>query len=197
MSPRAGLSRDRIVRAAAELADEIGFDNVTLSAVARRFGVRDPSLYAHVRNLHDLRKQVGLLAGAEMNDRIGLAVAGRSGKDALIAFADAYRAYALEHPGRYAATQIRMDPAEVADEPAMLRGIELTVSMLRGYDLADPDLTDAGRLLRSTFHGFATLEAAGGFAHSRPTDASWRHILDALHLTLSQWPSTSAEKDPR
>ncbi|MEV0032227.1 WHG domain-containing protein [Nocardia sp. NPDC050793] len=197
MSPRAGLSRDRIVQAAAELADEIGFDNVTLSAVARRFGVRDPSLYVHVRNLHDLRKQVGLLAGAEMNDRIGIAVAGRSGKDALIAFADAYRAYALEHPGRYAATQIRMDPAEVADEPAMLRGIELTVSMLRGYDLTDPELTDAGRLLRSTFHGFATLEAAGGFAHSRPTDASWRHILDALHLALSQWPSTSAEKDPR
>ncbi|WP_280266673.1 TetR/AcrR family transcriptional regulator [Nocardia wallacei] len=194
MSPRAGLTADRIARAAAELADDIGFDNLTLSAVARRFGVKDPSLYSHVRNLHDLRVRVALLAGAELNERIGAAVAGRAGKDALIAFADAYRAYALEHPGRYAATQIRMDPAEVGDEPALLRSVELTGAMLRAYGLAEPELTDAGRLLRSTFHGFATLEGSGGFAHSRPTDTSWRNILDALHLTLSQWPSHATKK---
>ncbi|UFS97781.1 TetR/AcrR family transcriptional regulator [Nocardia huaxiensis] len=193
MSPRAGLTRERIAESAAGLADEIGFDNVTLSAVARRFGVKDPSLYTHVRNLHDLRVRVALLAAAELNDRIGLAVAGRSGKDALIAFAGAYRAYALEHPGRYAATQMRMDPAEVAGEPALLRSIALTTSILRGYGLdADAGL-DAGRLLRSTFHGFATLEAAGGFAHSRPTDASWHHILEALHRTLSSWPADAGE----
>ncbi|WP_227981591.1 TetR/AcrR family transcriptional regulator [Nocardia spumae] len=194
MSPRAGLSRDRITRAAAELADEVGFAQVTLSAVARRFGVKDPSLYTHVRNLRDLQVQVGLLAGAEMNDRIGPAVAGRSGREALHAFGDAYRCYAVEHPGRYAATQIRMDPAEVAGEPALLRGIELTAALLRGYGLREPELTDAGRLLRSTFHGFATLEAAGGFAHSRPVDTSWRHILDALHRTLSQWSTPTEEE---
>ncbi|AHH19452.1 putative transcriptional regulator, TetR family [Nocardia nova SH22a] len=197
MSPRAGLSRDRIARAAAELADEVGFDRVTLSAVARRFGVKDPSLYTHVRNLRDLQVRVGLLAGAEMNDRIGPAVAGRSGRDALIAFADAYRSYAVEHPGRYAATQIRMDPAEVAGEPALLRGIELTAALLRGYGLREPELTDAGRLLRSTFHGFATLEAAGGFAHSRPAATSWHHILDALHRTLEQWPTATEEEVPQ
>ncbi|MBF6327085.1 TetR/AcrR family transcriptional regulator [Nocardia transvalensis] len=195
MSPRAGLTVERVVAAAAELADEIGFDNLTLSAVARKFGVKDPSLYVHVRNLHDLRVRVALRASAELNDRIGLAVAGRSGKDALVAFADAYRAYALDHPGRYAATQIRMDPAEVADEPAFRRGVELTASILRGYGLADPVGVDAARLLRSTFHGFATIEAAGGFAHSRPTDVSWRHILDVLHQTLSNWPTGARESD--
>lgn len=194
MSPRAGLSRERIARAAAELADDVGFAHVTLSAVARRFGVKDPSLYTHVRNLRDLQVQVGLLAGAEMNERIGAAVAGRSGRDALFAFADAYRSYALDHPGRYAATQIRMDPEEVAGEPALLRGIELTAALLRGYGLSEPGSTDAGRLLRSTFHGFATLEAAGGFAHSRAVDASWHHILEALHRTLSQWPSATEEE---
>ncbi|MBF6059167.1 WHG domain-containing protein [Nocardia terpenica] len=194
MSPRVGLTPERIAAVAAELADELGFERLTLSAVARKLGVKDPSLYSHVRNLHDLRVRVALLAGAELNDRIGRAVAGRAGKDALVAFADAYRAFALEHPGRYAATQIRMDPAEVADEPALLRSIELTGAILRAYGLSEPEGTDAGRLLRSTFHGFATLEAAGGFAHPRPTDTTWRNILDALHLTLSQWPSTTKEK---
>lgn len=193
MSPRAGLTAERITAAAAELADEIGFDKVTLSAVAKRFGVKDPSLYSHVRNLHDLRVRVALLASAEMADRIALGVAGRSGRDALIGFADAYRGYVLDHPGRYAATQIRMDPAEVADEPAFLRTIALTTALLQGYGLEEPESTDAVRLLRSTFHGFATLEAAGGFAHSRPTGTSWEHILDALHLTLEQWQQTKKE----
>ncbi|RDI63517.1 TetR/AcrR family transcriptional regulator [Nocardia pseudobrasiliensis] len=189
MSPRAGLTAPRLTLAAADLADEIGFDRLTLSAVARAVGVKDPSLYAHVRNLHDLRVRVALLAAQEMNDQIAAAVAGRAGKDALIGFADAYRAFALRHPGRYAATQIRMDPAEVGAEPALRRSIELTAAILRAYGLDEPEGTDAARLLRATFHGFATLEAAGGFAHARPTDASWGHILDALHHTLSHWPT--------
>ncbi|MGX1811539.1 TetR/AcrR family transcriptional regulator [Nocardia sp. NPDC055321] len=188
MSPRAGLTADRITAAAAELADEIGFDNVTLAAVAKRFGVKDPSLYAHVRNLRDLRTRVALLAAAEMTDRIGAAVAGRAGRDALVAFADAYRGYALEHPGRYAATQSRLELADVADAPGYLRSVELTAAMLRGYDLDGDALIDAGRLLRSTFHGYATLELGGGFNHSRETDTTWPRILDALHHLLSQWP---------
>ncbi|BCK57125.1 TetR/AcrR family transcriptional regulator [Nocardia wallacei] len=194
MSPRAGLTAERVVGAAAELADEIGFENLTLSALARKVGVKDPSLYVHVRNLHDLRVRLALRAGAELNDRIGAAIAGRSAKAALIAFADAYRAYALEHPGRYAATQIRMDPAEVGDEPELLRSIDVTTAMLRGYDLGETEALDAARLLRATFHGFATLEAAGGFAHSRPTDATWRSILEALHHTLSNWPSGTSTR---
>ncbi|MEU0542707.1 TetR/AcrR family transcriptional regulator [Nocardia sp. NPDC005978] len=188
MSPRAGLTADRITAAAAELADEIGFDNVTLAAVAKRFGVRDPSLYAHVRNLKDLRVRVALAAAAEMADRIGAAVAGRAGRDALVAFADAYRDYALEHPGRYAATQGPMDLADVADAPGYVRNVELTAAMLRGYDLDGDAFIDAGRLLRSTFHGYATLELGGGFNHSREPDASWSRILDALHHLLSRWP---------
>lgn len=191
MSPRAGLSTERVVAAAAALADEIGFEKLTLSAVARKFGVKDPSLYVHVRNLHDLRVKVALLASAELNDRIGAAVAGRSGREALVAFAGAYRGYVLEYPERYAATQIRMDPAEVAGEPALLRSIELTTAILRGYHLGDAEALDAARLLRSTFHGFATLEAAGGFAHSRSTDDTWPHLVDALHRTLSDWPAYS------
>ncbi|MVU77645.1 TetR family transcriptional regulator [Nocardia sp. ET3-3] len=185
------MSTERVVQGAAELADEIGFEKVTLSAVARRFGVKDPSLYVHVRNLHDLRVRVALLASAELNDRIGAAVAGRAGKDALVAFAGAYREYVLEFPERYAATQIRMDPAEVAGEPALVRSIELTAAILRGYGLAEPEGLDAARLLRSTFHGFATLESAGGFAHSRAPGDSWPHIVDALHQTLSNWPTYS------
>lgn len=193
MSPRAGLTAQRITSAAAELADAVGFDNVTLSAVAKQFGVKDPSLYSHVRNLQDLRTRIAMLGSAEMTENIAAAVAGRAGKDALIAFADAYRDFAVRYPGRYAATQSRLDPAAIADSPGFQRSVALTTAILRAYHLEDDDLIDASRLLRSTFHGYATLETSGGFAHTRETDTSWAHILDALHLLLQQWP-TSKEK---
>ncbi|MFJ1968675.1 TetR-like C-terminal domain-containing protein [Streptomyces sp. NPDC087903] len=185
---RAGLTPDLVVAAAAELADEVGFENVTLIALARRFGVKDASLYSHVRNLGDLRVRVALLAGGEMIDRIAAAVAGRAGKDALAAFADTYRTYALQHPGRYAATQIRIDQSLVADSPAMRRTAEITYGMLRAYGLAEPDLTDAVRLLRSTFHGYCALEAGGGFGAPRDVQKSWERAIDALHVLLERWP---------
>jgi AcrR family transcriptional regulator len=186
--PRAGLTPDRIVEVAAGLADEVGFDKVTLSSLARHFGVKDASLYSHVKNLQDLRTRLALLAGGEMIDRIAVAVAGRSGKDALAAFAGAYREYALQHPGRYAATQIRVDQSLVVDSPALRRTAEITYGMLRAYGLDEPDLTDAVRLLRATFHGYCALESTGGFGAPRDVQASWDKAIEALHITLENWP---------
>ncbi|GAA4128590.1 hypothetical protein GCM10022285_15230 [Streptomyces tunisiensis] len=190
--PRAGLTADRLVAAAADLADEAGYENVTLSALARRFNVKDASLYTHVRGLGDLRTRMALLAGGEMIDRIATAVGGRTGKDALAAFAGAYRDYALTHPGRYAATQIRLDEATVTDSPAPRRTAEVTYGLLRAYGLEEPDLTDAVRLLRSSFHGYCALESAGAFGAPRDLEASWDRMIDALHLTLLNWPRRAA-----
>ncbi|GHD89227.1 TetR/AcrR family transcriptional regulator [Streptomyces naganishii] len=192
---RAGLTAERLVAAAAELADEVGFDNVSLSALARRFGVRDASLYSHVRNLDDLRARLALRAGGEMIELIADAVAGRAGKDALAAFAGAYREYAHRHPGRYEATRIRLDPALAGDSPAMRRTAEITYGMLRAYGLEEPDLTDAVRLLRSTFHGYCALEATGGFAAPRDPALSWDKAIEALHRALTHWPREGGERD--
>ncbi|MEV4072416.1 TetR/AcrR family transcriptional regulator [Nonomuraea fuscirosea] len=187
---RAGLTADRVTVAGADLADEVGLDQVTMSEVARRLGVKDASLYTHVRNVEDLRGRIALLAADEKTVRIAEATAGLAGKDALVAYANAWREFAHEHPGRYMATQvpIRIDPELAAKATGPRRAVELTYSMLRAYGLAEPDLTDAVRVLRSTFHGFVALEAAGGFAHARTPQQTWARTLDALHVLLEHWP---------
>lgn len=111
---RAGLTTERLTRAGAELADEVGFDQVTVSALARRFDVKVASLYSHMKNSQDLRTRIALLALEELADRGAAALAGRAGKDALTALANVYRDYAREHPGRYAAAQLRLDPQTAA-----------------------------------------------------------------------------------
>jgi AcrR family transcriptional regulator len=181
---RAGITGERLTRTAAELADEIGFDGVTVSAVARRLGVKDPSLYAHIDNGRELKVRVALLALEEMADQAAAALAGRAGKDALVAFANAYRDYAKKHPGRYASAQFELDP-ETAANSAAPRHAEMMRAILLGYDLPEPEQTDAVRFLGSTFHGYVSLELAGGFRHTpREADASWAWALDNLDLVL-------------
>ncbi|MEU2789916.1 WHG domain-containing protein [Streptomyces sp. NPDC007100] len=186
---RVGLTTERLTRAGAEMADETGFEQVTVSALARRFDVKVASLYSHVKNSQDLKTKIALLALEEMADRCAAALAGRAGKDALAAFANVYRDYAREHPGRFAAAQLRLDPATAAAS-AGVRHAQMTRAILRGYDLTEPDQTHAVRLLGSVFHGYVSLELAGGFSHSAPdSQESWSRTLDALDALLRNWPA--------
>ncbi|WP_411084984.1 TetR/AcrR family transcriptional regulator [Streptomyces sp. 061-3] len=188
---RVGLTTERLVRAGAELADEVGFEQATPAELARRFGVKTASLYSHVKNAHDLKTKIALLALEELADQVSTAVAGRAGRDALTAFANVYRDYALKHPGRFAAAQFRLDP-QTAAASAGVRHAQMTRAILRGYNLAEPHQTHAVRLLGSVFSGYVGLETAGGFSHSTPdSQESWTEILNALDALLRTWPTTS------
>lgn len=186
---RVGLSTDRLTRAGAELADEVGFEQVTASELARRFDVKVASLYSHIKNTQDLKTEIALLALEELADRVAAALAGRAGKDALAAFADAYRDYARRHPGRYAAARFPLDQ-ETAAASAGVRHAQMTRAILRGYDLSGDDQTHAVRLLGSVFHGYVSLEMSGGFSHSAPdSQETWTRIVDALDALLRNWPA--------
>ncbi|MET8044453.1 WHG domain-containing protein [Micromonospora sp. NPDC005215] len=192
--PRQGLTSARVSAAAAELADAVGLSRMTVAAVARHFGVSDAALYVHVRSRDALIEQVAVRAAVAFADELALAVAGRAGHRALVGFADAWRAFAVAHPGQYAATQLPLPPEVGTGSAGHLRLIDLSYAMLRGYGLDEPALTDAMRFVRSTLHGFASLEAVDGFGHPRAVDASWHSILDAVHTTLSNWPTGQQEQ---
>ncbi|MEU4623727.1 TetR-like C-terminal domain-containing protein [Actinoplanes sp. NPDC023801] len=185
--PRERITPDALVSVAADLADEIGFEHLTLSAVAKRFGVRDASLYTHIRGLADLQERVAMRALGEWADALAAAIAGRSGHAALSAFADTYRRMATGHPGRYAATRHPVAPERLAESDSAARIVEVCYALLRGYGLSEPNSTDAVRLLRSTLHGFSDLEATGGFTADRSLDASWWRAVETLHHTLANW----------
>ena len=188
--PRAGLTSARVAEAAADLADEVGLEQVTLTALAKHFGVATPSLYTHVRSGADLRTRVALLALDETADLVADALAGVSARAALAAVGGVWRAYARQHPGRYAATRLPLD-ASTAAASAGPRHAELSRAALRGYALSGDDETHAVRLLGATFHGYAALDAAGAFGHggpsAPPSDDTWERVVDGLDILLRSW----------
>jgi len=185
--PRAGLTPAVVVARASELADETGFSQLTLAAVAQRLGVALPSLYKHVRGLDDLQRQIAAQALRELTDTITRATAGRSRTTALRALAGAYWDYAHAHPGGYAAT-LRA-PSSDDPESALVAGqlLDVVYAVLEGYGIEGDDAVDATRTVRALLHGFVALEAVGAFGMARDVRASFDRAIDALDKSLAGW----------
>ncbi|MEE1940964.1 TetR/AcrR family transcriptional regulator [Streptomyces sp. TRM 70361] len=167
-----------MVAAGAALADEVGHAQLTMGLLAERLGVRTPSLYKHVGGQEDLNRRIAALALGEAADSVGGAVQGYAGRDALAAAARAFRAFVLAHPGRYAAT-IGVEPSG-PDDPLATAGrrlLDAFTAVLRGYDIGESDTDHALRMLRSLCHGFATLQAAGGFQWGTDIDESFEWLI--------------------
>jgi len=187
--PRMNLTRDVVLRAAADLADRSGYDEVTVSALARELGVQPASLYSHLRDRAAVLEGVHELALGELADRVSAAIAGRSERAALAGLIDAHRGFAGEHPGRWTAMQ-RPASDETAQSESAKRVVSLLWAMFRGYDIPDSELIHATRFVGATINGFLALEAAGSFSHrDLQTEASWSRALDVLDAALRTWPT--------
>ena len=178
---RAGLAPEAVVSAAAAIADAEGLDAVTLARLAKALNVRTPSLYSHVGGLDDVRRRLAARGARELADALQEAAAGRAGRDALHAVAVAYRAYARAHPGRYHALQRAGD---VAGEPAAQRTVRVLGAVLAGYGISGDDAIHATRAVRAALHGFAALEAQGGFGMPQSVEESFERLVDVLDRGL-------------
>ena len=185
MARSVGISRERVVAVAAELADAQGMDQLTLAQVAARLGVRLPSLYNHVDGLPGLRRELALLGCRQLLERISRAAIGKAAETAVIAVAQALRAYALEHPGVYDAT-VRAPAADDLELQELSRSIvNVVVVVLEPFGLSDEAAVHAVRGLRSISHGFVSLELAGGFGLPLDRDESFLRLLQTYLAGLS------------
>lgn len=174
--PKAGLSTEAVVDAALAIVDSQGLAALTLAAVAAHTGVAAPSLYKHVDGLGELRLLVAARVMTEMTDRFTDAVMGRSGDDAVTALMHEYRGYVAAHPARYAAM-----PADPLHDPVLAASgtkmIKVLLAVLSGYGLTDDAAIHAARALRATVHGFASIEASGGFGIPVDLDQSYEYLI--------------------
>ena len=180
MAKRVGIDKDAVIRAAVKIADEHGWDALTLARVAKKLRIRSPSLYNHVGGLEGLRRELKLLALRDLNTALSRATIGKSRDDAVRGLAAAYRAYVKRHPGTYAATMVAAPKNDPALEAAAGHIVETILSVLSGYGLDRREGLHAIRALRSTVHGFAALEVAGGFGIPLDVDKSFEWLVSAL-----------------
>jgi AcrR family transcriptional regulator len=177
LAHRAGLDRAAVVAEATKLVDEEGVEQLSLGRLAERLSIKTPSLYNHVAGLPGLRHELALSCARELRDNLTRATIGRSRAEAILALADAYRAYAREYPNRYRFTL----QAPAADDPQLAAIAEeilnVIYAVLRPYNLGEQNTIHAIRSLRSIVQGFVSLEVAGGFAMPVDLDDSFHWLI--------------------
>jgi AcrR family transcriptional regulator len=184
---RVGIDTAAVVAAASDLADADGLEAVTLKELANTLGVRPPSLYAHIDGLDDVLTRLGARGATDLAAALSRAVEGRAGSDALVSLAVAYRDYARQHPGAYAALQ--RSRALAGNDEARAAGdavVRVALAAIRDFELQGDEAIHAVRLIRIALHGFVALEAAGGFAMGLSLDETFERMVAMLDLGLRQ-----------
>ena len=177
MSHRMGLNKASVIEAAAKLVDEEGLEQLAPGRLAERLGVKTPSLYNHVAGLPGLKHDLMLFCLRDLLGCVTRATIGKSRDEAILALADAYRAYARQTPGRYALTQQAPPPDDPEVQALAQQVVGVVLAVLAPYKLAEEDAIHAIRGLRSIVQGFISLELANGFGIPIDTEASFHWLI--------------------
>ncbi|MEB3031967.1 TetR/AcrR family transcriptional regulator [[Mycobacterium] nativiensis] len=156
------LSRDVIVNAALNFLDREGWDALTINALATQLGTKGPSLYNHVQSLNDLRRAMRMRVIDDILEMLTQVGKGRTGDDAVLVMAGAYRSYAHHHPGRYSAfTRMPLGGDDPEYTAAATRAAAPVIEVLMSYGLEGERAFHAALEFWAAMHGFVLLEMTG------------------------------------
>jgi AcrR family transcriptional regulator len=186
---KARLDTATVVQAAVELIEGEGLEALSLGRLAKKLKVQTPSLYNHIDGLPGLNRELALMSTRDLGERMGNAAIGKSGADAILALAEAYRAYVKDHYGLYSMgirSSGQQTPIDVELQAAQERVVQIALAVVGSFGLHGEAALHVVRGLRSIVHGFATLEVAGGFGLPLDCDESFQQLITMFTTGLQQ-----------
>ncbi len=173
---REPLNRDRVLRAAIELVDEVGLEALSMRTLGERLGVRAMALYNHVDNKDDLID--GIID--VVYDEIDLPT-GPGWKAAMRARAVSARRVLARHPWAIALMESRSTPG-----PANLHHHDVVLGVLRAAGHTIQDATFIYTALDSYIYGFALQEA--GLPSGGPEELAAMATAIAQQMPAGRFP---------
>ena len=159
--PSTSTPRETLLDAALRLLEERGPGALRVRDVAAATGKSTMGVYTHFGSKQGLLEQLYLHGFQRLEDRLNSVPSDAHGRQQLLAFAVAYRAFALDNDALYGLMFERATPDFVPSDASRLAGLA-TFQML-ATRLADrrPDFTDPAadaHLIWATMHGLVTIE---------------------------------------
>ena len=197
---RAGARRrvtsDEALDHAAALIASDGVGAVTVSEIARRMGIKPPSLYKHFPSLHAIFDALFARGGAELNAAVDTAVRDEpAGLHRLLAASREVLRWAVANPGHAQLMFWRPVPGFVPSAAAFApsQGLwstfraDLATAVAHGDLVPAADSDDGLRMPTVVISGLASQQMAndpdGGFADGVFT----RHTDDALQMFVAHY----------
>ena len=150
-----------------------------------KLDVKAASLYNHVDGIEEIKTAVGLKAIDMLNSSLAEAIDGEKRDKALKAASEAYRAFAKEHSGIYKTIMhAPMSGNDVLTEK-WSNSFRPLLDIIESYKITETVIIDFFRYLRSSIHGFVSLEKIEFLRDPRiTTEESFGNMITALIETL-------------
>ena len=177
---RTGLDKNTIIVLAAQKANELGLENITLKMLADELGIKSPSLYNHIENLEDLKKQLMLYGWKQLESRLVKAAIGVSGYEALRAICHAFYEYATENPGLFNAMlwYNKFQNTETMEATSGLFSVLFKVTS--SLNISEENCNHIIRTLRGFLEGFSLLVNNEAFGNPVSIAESFELSLNVL-----------------
>src|SRR5690606_14035453 len=184
---------EAIVAAGREIVEDGGLDALTMQAVARRVGVRAPSLYKRVRDRDELIRRIVEATADDLGERLRAAAkrAGDDPRDVLVALAHDLRTFAHERPHGYRLIFGPLPPGGRPDRDVLARAsapVLEAVQQLAGEEHA----LEAARTVTAWANGFLCMELAGAFRLGGDLDRAYAWGITTLVDAIARRPADPA-----
>jgi AcrR family transcriptional regulator len=169
--PRSPLSRERVLHAAMDIADESGIDSLTMRELGQRLGVEAMSLYNHVANKDDILDGMIDLVVSE----IDLPSFGVDWREAMRTRATSAREAFARHPW----ASVLLDSRE-SSGPERMRYFDWVIGTLRQAGFSLELAVRAFSVLDSYIYGFGRQQLNMSSGGDAPTEETAEAFLRAV-----------------
>ena len=159
--PSPATTRETLLEAALRLLEERGPGALRIRDLSEAVGKSTMGVYTHFGSKQGLLEQLYLHGFSRLEERLEAVASTGDGQQELLAFALAYRGFALDNDALYGLMFERGTPDFVPSDDSRMAGLttfELLVQRIAGWQ---PDLADPARdahLVWATMHGLVTIE---------------------------------------
>jgi AcrR family transcriptional regulator len=153
-------TRETLLDSALRLLEERGPGALRVRDVAAAAAQSTMGVYTHFGSKQGLLEQLYLHGFRRLEERLG-AVAPGGGREALLAFAVAYRGFALDNEALYGLMFERGAPDFVPSDDSRHAGLatfEMLVTRLAAWRPGSPDAAVDAHLVWATMHGLVSIE---------------------------------------
>lgn len=177
---RADIDKTIIIKKAAEMANEIGLEKVTLKLLANQLNIKSPSLYNHIKGLDDLRKEVMIYGWKQLEERVIEAAVCVTGYDALEAMGRTFYKYATENPGIFNAMLWYNKFQSDETQDATKRFFSVIYKIFSTLNISQKNCDHLIRTYRAFLEGYALLVNNKAFGHPLSIEDSFEISLQVL-----------------
>jgi AcrR family transcriptional regulator len=159
--PTPASTRDFLLEAALRLVEERGPGALRIRDLSEATGKSTMGVYTHFGSKQGLLEQLYLLGFSRLEARLESVPAAGGGRQELVAFALAYRGFALDNEALYGLMFERATPDFVPSDDSRMAGLATFQMLARRIAEWRPDLADPApdaHLVWATMHGLVSIE---------------------------------------